>query len=322
MRIPRRVTLVALSIVILYWLGMRKGWAPMTPTLFAWGVGLLVGCALWWASQTLILARRERNRPFLLLSEAMLALGLVLMGCGGMANWLLGLQGSVILLEGEKSFLSDPSQLNAFEAGPLAKGLEMGGLLELLEVRLVSVEDGFHAESHLRFVRKHGEQPQELSLTPSEAASVGTLRFYQGAFGFAPRLVLLHGDKTLLDQEVPFRTQNMGQRLLSFEGDCRVEAEKIDLAGAVSLEELNEEMKGHPILGIEVRREGKLLGRGELLPGHFAELEEGYRIGFAGMKRWSEIAISRKNYPLPVFIGFGMMLLGLVVWPLAAWRKW
>ena len=65
---------------------------------------------------------------------------------------------------------------------------------------------------------------------------------------------------------------------------------------------------------------GEPLGQGTLLPGHFADLDEGFRVGFVDLKRWSEIDVSRRNYGEPV-LGAGLVaVLGVLIWPLAAWR--
>ncbi len=71
-----------------------------------------------------------------------------------------------------------------------------------------------------------------------------------------------------------------------------------------------------------VSREGEVLGQGSLLPGHFAELEGGYRAGFAGLQMWSEIVISRRNYRGVVLAGVTCSLVGLMVWVVARWRRW
>ena len=57
-----------------------------------------------------------------------------------------------------------------------------------------------------------------------------------------------------------------------------------------------------------------------MLPGHFAEIEQGYSIGFAGLEKWSEVDISRRNYRKTVLAGSVIAVIGAVLWPLAAWR--
>jgi hypothetical protein len=57
------------------------------------------------------------------------------------------------------------------------------------------------------------------------------------------------------------------------------------------------------------------------LPGHFADIDEGYRIGFAGLERWSEIVISRRSYGQVVLAGTGLLVVGAVLWLVAVWRE-
>jgi hypothetical protein len=71
-------------------------------------------------------------------------------------------------------------------------------------------------------------------------------------------------------------------------------------------------MRGHVAVTLEVRKGGALLGTGTLLPGHFADLDQGYRIGFAGMEQWSEIDFSRRNYRGASLAGFVLAALGLL----------
>jgi len=92
--------------------------------------------------------------------------------------------------------------------------------------------------------------------------------------------------------------------------------------GEISLDDLDERMKGHPRLAVRVAKGGRAIGSGELLPGHFADLEDGYRVGFAGLKRWSEIDVSRRSYRGTAVAGLAVAALGAVLWPLAAWRRW
>jgi hypothetical protein len=319
LRLASAALLVAL---VGLWLAMRRGGIPMVPSLFAAGVGVFMLFAVAWLVSTVAGAFKGRIRPITATAEILVGAGLLAVSGGGMTNWALGLQGNVVLLEGDRTPLSKTSQLLAFDAGPLARMREMRGILELVELGLVPEGGGFLPESRLRFVRGHGEVPRELKLGPGAPAVDGSLRFYQGAFGFAPRIVVVKDGRTVLDEKIPFRTQQTAPGLLRFEGEFEVASEGLQIQGAISLEGLNENMKGHPKLGLIVRKGGRNLGGGELMPGHFAEIAEGYRVGFAGMTRWSEIDISRRNYPLPILVGAGVALLGLCLWPLAAWRGW
>ena len=98
---------------------------------------------------------------------------------------------------------------------------------------------------------------------------------------------------------------------------------RADLAvrGTVSLDSLDEALRGHPTLELEVQRAGELLGRGPLRPGHFAELDDGFRIGFVALSYWSEIDLSRRTYSGVLRAGGWMALAGLVAWPLTRLRR-
>ena len=50
-------------------------------------------------------------------------------------------------------------------------------------------------------------------------------------------------------------------------------------------------------------------------------IEEGYRIGFAGLEKWSEVDVSRRTYGGAVLAGAALALAGAVLWPIAAWRS-
>jgi hypothetical protein len=94
------------------------------------------------------------------------------------------------------------------------------------------------------------------------------------------------------------------------------------VSGAVTLENLNDDMKGHPTLELAVERDGAAVGAGKLRPGEYAALSDGSRIAFAGLQRWSEIDFSRRTYPLPMSAGAVLLAIGLLVWPVAVWRRW
>jgi hypothetical protein len=265
---------------------------------------------------------RRSRRPVGAAGEMLLLGGALLALLGGMANWLLGLQGSVILNEREAVRLHGGTALQAFEAGPLARLDEMGLYLVLDELELAPAgTDGFYPLSRLS-VWRYEEEPTPLEATPRQWASAGPLRFHQGAFGFAPRIVLLDGQETLFDRVVPFLTERRGPGGISFQGSFTIEEQGLEVGGAVDLASLDAGMRGHATLEVLVQQQGRLLGRGSLLPGHFAEIEGGYRVGFAGLQRWSEIVISRRNYGQLVLAGGCVALAGGILWPLAAWRRW
>jgi hypothetical protein len=160
------------------------------------------------------------------------------------------------------------------------------------------------------------------SVSPGKPVRVETLHFQQGAFGYSPRIVILKDEETLFDKSVPFLTEREGQAGISFSNDFSLEEEGLQLSGRVNLESLDGQMRGHPRLDLEISKNGAVIGRGDLLPGHFAEMKEGYRVGFAGLEKWSEIDITRRNYPEPVMAGLALLVIGLLVWPIAAWRRW
>jgi hypothetical protein len=266
--------------------------------------------------------RRPGHLTWSTLSELVLSVGVLLALLFGMANWVLRLHGFVVLNEHETALLHGGTDLQVFEAGPLARLEEMNLTLALDELELVPAgQGGFLPRSHLR-VWRGTEDAARLEIEPSASAASGSLRFLQGAFGFAPRVVILRGEETVFDRVVPFRTERRGPSGVTFEGRFRLEGENLDVAGAVSLASLDEGMRGHATLQLTVARDGNVIGRGSLVPGHFAEIGEGYQVGFAGLDRWSEVLVSRRNYRTMVLLGVGMALLGAAVWPLAAWRGW
>lgn len=288
--------LVAAFIAVL--LAMRRGMVDLPPFV------LTALCALLLAlfATDFALAVKRRRVP-----RALIALGMLLFFGGGLANWLYRLQGYVILSEVDAVPLAALSHLQGFDAGPLSDPGELAAMLQLAKCELLPAGDGFVPSSHLHYLR--GDSVERLVITPDRGESRGTLRFHQGTFGYAPRLVITRNDRTIFDRVVPFTTRN-DANVLSFNGAFEVKAEKLRVDGAVSLDPLDERMKGHVKLGLVVTRDGAELGRGELLPGHFAELRDGYRIGFAGVKKWSEIDISRRNYPQPMLAGVLLILGG------------
>jgi hypothetical protein len=225
----------------------------------------------------------------------------------GSANWLLGLQGFMVLVEGDTVPLFAPGrQMDGFEAGPLADPGEMRITLRLDKVELVPRDDGFVPEGRLS-VKREGIAQEEVVMDPARVVSVGPLRLHQGAFGFAPRIVVLKDGATVFDETVPFTTRREGPQGVAFEGEAAVEAPDVVVRGVVDLEGLDERMHGHPRLRVELSKNGEVLGSGILRPGFFADVEGGWRVGFAGAKKWSEIDISRRNYA-----GVGLWVYGVL----------
>lgn len=296
----------------------RRGWAALPPSALATVAGALLASL----AAELALTLLERRPPGHRLRHAGRALalsGAVAMGAGGLANWLLSLQGFAVLLEREAVPLFRGSHLQGFEAGPLADPAELDVVVQLAALELHPAGDGAFAPESRVLVSTGGAAPQPLTLGP-DAEALGALRLSQGAFGFAPRLVVLKDGATLLDRTVMFETRRTGPGTLAFEGEVEL-PERVQLLGAVSLAGLDERMRGHPQLAVRLVQAGRVLGAGELSPGHFADVEGGYRIGLAGLWRWVEIDVSRRNYRLPVLVGAAALLAGLALWAVAAWRR-
>jgi hypothetical protein len=246
--------------------------------------------------------------PSLLLAGLSLAVG------GGLVNWAWSLQGYVVLEEGDTMPLHHGTHSLALAKGPFADLNRLQITLQLVELELHSTEEGAtYPESTLR-IRGRSGKVQEFVVTPWNRAEVGDLRFYQGAYGFSPRIVMLKGEETLFDDVVPFTTGARGPaEAVQFKGRVELEEEEgIVIEGEIDTSVLDEAMRGHVALALQVRSDDRLLGAGRLLPGRFAELADGYRVGFAGLEQWSEIDFSRRNYRRLSLIGFAVALLGIV----------
>jgi len=291
-----------------------------------WVLGALVGVTLLGvALRSLGLARRilrEPTRRGVRSAELILLAGVLVALSAGFANWLFSVQGFMVLREGEAVPLHSGSHLQGFEQGPLARLEEMNLVLGLVEVELIAHgSGGFFPQSLLELRRPEGD-PARLTVSRLETATSGNLRFFQGAFGFAPRIVILREEETLFDRVVPFTTERTGPSGVSFEGSFEVVEAGLRADGRVDLASLDPAMRGHATLHLTLRHGDRLLGRGSLLPGRFADIEQGYRVGFAGLEKWSEIDISRRHYGTFVLVGGAVSLIGGVLWLLAAWRGW
>jgi hypothetical protein len=256
-------------------------------------------------------ALRREGRARAIAKSLALAGVLVALG-GGTANWLFSLQGFVVLAEGDAVALAGGAQLHDYEAGLLADARELEVSLRLEKLELVAAESGFVPESRLVITDAAGTR--RVDIAPGRAATHGTLSYHQGAFGFAPRIVILENGREVFDETVPFTTRREGPQGVAFEGELEVEKEGLSLRGAVSLESLDEAMRGHPLLGMELRKGAAVLGAGELSPGHFAELPGGFRVGFAGLKKWTELDVRRRNYRTPMLAGAAIALCGGLAW--------
>lgn len=322
----KAVSLVPWGILLLAiadWVALRIGLLHHTPAVLAWLVALAMA-ALLVRGAVCIVALARRRRPAAG-AEALLIAGLLTALGAGAANWLLGLQGFVVLHEGERVPLADGRHLVELTGGPLARIGEIDLVLGLEEVELRPVGPagtrGFVPRSRL-LVERPGAEPRRVAVEPRHLAAVGPLRLHQGAFGFAPRIVIERDGETVFDRVVPFTTERRdrdGVRGVSFEGVFTLARESLRVDGRVDLASLDAALRGHATLHLAVRRDGELLGRGRLLPGHFAEIGDGYRVGFTGLERWSEIDLSRRGYGEVLLGGAAVAGLGLLALPLA-WR--
>ncbi len=265
---------------------------------------------------------RRRRRPGSGAAEIVLLSGVVAALAAGTANWLFSLQGFLVLHEGEAVPLHRGAHLQEFVTGPLSRLAEMDVALALREVELEPAGAGFFYPHSTLEVRRGEAQPKVLEISPAKSAAAGTLRFHQGAFGFAPRIVILRDGEQVFDRVVPFTSERRGPSGIVFAGRFTIAAESLAVDGQVDLASLDEGMRGHATLHLEVRREDALLGRGSLLPGHFADMAQGYRVGFAGLEKWSEIDVSRRHYGEVVLAGAALAIAGAALWSLAWWRGW
>ncbi|MBI3185626.1 MAG: hypothetical protein HYZ28_26100 [Myxococcales bacterium] len=306
--------LIALSVA--YWFAMRRDWLPSHPEVLAALVGGALALLLLNASLVAVSLGRKTERPARGGAKLLLLGGLVAVGAGGLANWVLQIRGAIILFEREPVPLGDRHHALELRLGPLAWPQELEMTIALEKLELLPAEGGlFYPRSKLQLLRPGASTPTKLEVDHSQVGGEGRLRFYQGAFGFAPRIVVEKSGAKLFDQPVPFRTLPQGNGALTFSGELAIEREGLQVEGALDISSLDERMKGHPVLRVQVRQGEKGLGHGELTLGHFVELEGGYRVGFAGLGRWSEIDFTRRNYREVVLLGAlaaAVGLLGLV----------
>jgi hypothetical protein len=315
-----RLALVVSSLAFAGALAATKAGAlAARPALLA-GLGAAVGAA---AAVGLVVAAarlRRREGRIAAAGEALLLAGALAVASAGLANWLLGFQGFAVLTEGQALPLAGGRHLQGFTAGPAARLSDLGGALRLAGVELLPAPGGgFLARSTLQVLGVGGPE-QEVAVRSGRGASVGPLLLHQGAFGFAPRIVIERDGEVVFDRTVSFTSRREGATGVAFEQQFVVEAHRLAVDAVIHLEDLDERMKGHPVLALEVRREGRLLGTGSLSPGHAAALEGGWSVGFAGLWMWSEIDVARRSYRTPALAGTAIAALGALLWPLAAWR--
>jgi len=312
------VVLLAASATTLW--AFRTGVVATRPGLLA-GLVAALGCGLV-AELAYLGARAWRGvlRPWTAAGRAILLVGLLTVLAGGMLNWLLSLQGYVVLVEGESARLGAGGQLEGLESGPLGDPRELEIDLALVEVDLQPAGGGTFDAVSLLETRRGGGAVERQEVGGGKVAEVRPLLLRQGTFGYAPRVVLLRGERTAFDRVVPFTTRREGVEGTSFSAEIHLEREGLDLVGEIALDTLDERLRGHPGLRLAARKGEVPLGEGELLLGQFAELADGYRVGFAGLKKWSEIDVARRNYPMPMVLGLATAALGALLWLVAGWR--
>lgn len=314
--------LLFLTASVADWIALRTGRANHPPWILA---ALVAGALVFFGLCALTLVVdlwRERQARGRRSAELAMIGGILVALVAGFVNWARGLQGFVILNEGEAVHLEGGSELQVFEAGPLARLEEMGIRLELHKVELAPAPDGgFFPLSRFAFTTEAGET-EILEVSPMQGAESGKLLFAQGAFGFAPQIVILREGEVLFDRVVPFLTRLEGPRGVAFEGHFTLEKQDLGVAGTIDLASLDEALRGHSTLVLSLEYQDSIIGSGPLQPGHFASLEEGFRVGFVGLEKWSEIDVFRRNYARVVLAGALVALLGLLAWPVAVWRGW
>jgi hypothetical protein len=305
-------------------IAIRAHWVSHRPSILAGLFALAIvalgvrGVALGTSCRAAIPGRATAAAELLAIVGALITLG------AGTANWLLGLQGYVILSQGESIRLQEGARLQAFVSGPLARVDEMDVVVTLDELDLVERGAGrYDPTSRIRVWRSH-DRFDRLDVAPRTPGESGPLRFHQGAFGFAPRITIVHdGDprREVFDRVVPFVTERRGPDGLAFHGEFSIASDDLNVIGRVDLDSLDEGLRGHATLWLDVDKGDHALGGGPLLPGHFAEIGDDYRVGFTDLDRWSEIVVSRRNYAGWMVPGVAVTLLGWVLWLPARWKR-
>ena len=307
-----------LVLAVAAWFAVRRLGVLPPYAVAALAAAVLVAAAAAFAADLASLASQRRLATA---ASALVFGGVLLAGGAGLVGWTRSVQGYALLAEGEPLSIASVADLQKHWGGPLGSVEELRGTLLLEKLSLAPAERGFSPVSRV-VLRAASGATSTVEVTPVAPASLGTLRLHQGAFGFAPRLVVLREGRTLLDQHVPFRTRVLEDRAVAFDGEVDVPSEDVHVAGEVDISSLDERMRGHPTLYVRIQKGGKEIGGGELRPGHSAELEGGYRIVYAGLRRWSEIDVRRRGPVGWVRVGLYLAAAGLLLWPLAAWRRW
>lgn len=293
------------------WLGVvRWGW----PIHVLWAaLAALLASLLVDAVAAVVALVRRRDDAVRATARLLVSGGLCVAVLGGAVNWLIAIRGGAVLVEEEAVPLGSSAHLVELERGPLANARELALTLALEKVEWVPSGPSFQPRSHLRLLGADGSD-QRLSVEPAQSGVAGPLVFMQGAFGFAPRIVVTRGGRTVLDQVVMFRTTADVPGVYRYEGEVEAEAEQLRVTGTIDLSTLDDRMKGHPRLRVALHKGEAALGEGWLTPGHFAEAKDGYRVGLVGLRRWAEIDFSRRNLREVVLLGLACSLAGGLLW--------
>src|SRR3990172_1650871 len=156
---------------------LKTGHFPIYPETFAGLVGILVILLVVEFSYSLHGLLQKRIRLFSGTARLMLVSGLLLAFSAGMMNWLLSLQGAVILSELEAIPLSRTAHLQEFDAGPLSNVDEMRITLQLEKLILrPGAKSTFTPLSRIRFLSAN-QPPVMAVVAPGKSASIGTLYF-------------------------------------------------------------------------------------------------------------------------------------------------
>ena len=161
--------------------------------------------------------------------------------------------------------------------GPLARLEELRGRCASRSCRLAPAPRGF-SPSHGRGAGRGGPS-SAVTLTPGASASLGTLRLPQGAFGFAPRLVVLRDGRTDLDRTCR-SDRASGRRGTAFTATWTSHPRRPSPAKWTS--SARRAMRGHPTLGCAVRKGGTGDRPRRAAAGRVRRPGGGYRMGFAG----------------------------------------
>jgi hypothetical protein len=320
-RALRLSTGVLLLGTLLYWSAFQRASLAVRPEFFAAVVGALLAVAA--ANVLFVFADlRARHIGHVRAAAAIAFLaGALLAGGGGLLAWLSRVEGFLVLHEREAAQLASTSGVAEFEAGPLAPRHELDATVQLERLELRSSgTDGVRSLSRLRIVDAHGK-PAEVEVGDGAPIRFGGLVLRQGAFGLAPRIAVTRRDEPVFDDFVPFTARRDGGGEVTFSGAKTVHLQELLVTGSVTIDP-REGAGPNARLRIRLADASDLIGEATLGEGSFADLGNGYRVRFSGLRHWSEIGVSRRERQEPLLAGALLALVGAALWPIAAWRKW